>query len=42
MKLNTRIQKLEKKYNKNGKLWALFSIHYYENAADREKAQSLL
>lgn len=42
MKFTARLQKLEKRLNKNSKLWALFIIRYYDNDMDRKKAQTVI
>lgn len=37
-----RVQRLEKKFNKNGKLSAIFIIRYYDDAAVQEKVKTAM
>ena len=42
MSIKRRVEKLEKRFNKNGTLWAVFTIPYNESAANFEKAKTNL
>lgn len=42
MSIKRRVEKLEQRFNKNGTLWAVFTIQYNENADNFEKAKTTL
>ena len=42
MSIKRRVEKLEQRFNKRGTLWAVFTIHYYENADNLEKVRTNL